>query len=189
MVRIHDFVDKIQPAQQIRKAFRLEQHRPVADAAPLLHGADPLAEQLILGRFLLLGLRKVGLRLCDQCFVIRDLGLRVGDLGLQIDDLLVQQRLFLQRVGLFVRQCAELVLQVLLLLGQLVGILLQRVNIRLRHGQCSGRQLRPQRPEQAQKGQQGTEYPPEASPFVLFHAALLIPAKTSGSPKGCRRCR
>ena len=130
-VIVHDLVDKVQTAQQVGKAVGLEQHRPIADGAPLLHFPDPLAEQLVLSLLPLLGVRQFGFRLRNKGVVVGDLSLRVADLGVGVGDLVIQKGLFLHRRRLVVLQTVELALDLLLLFIQTGGVPLQGVDIRL----------------------------------------------------------
>ena len=95
-----DLVDKVDPAQQIRKARRLEQHRPVRERAALLLAAHLLAEELVLRLFLLLVLGQLALE--------RNLGAGVVDLRLQQIILLVEDVLLGEGVGLAALQLGEL---------------------------------------------------------------------------------
>ena len=113
---LHDLVDEVHAAEEVRKARGLEQHGPVGHGAPLLLLPHLAAEQLIL--LLLL------------CLVFGDAVLGVLDLQLQQVDLLgndggllVQQLLLLQGLGLVGLDLVQLLLDLLLFgpgLGQLV---------------------------------------------------------------------
>ena len=96
-----DLVDKVDPAQQIRKARRLEQHRPVRERAALLLAAHLLAEELVLRLFLLLVLGQLALERGN-------LGAGVVDLRLQQIILLVEDVLLGEGVGLAALQLGEL---------------------------------------------------------------------------------
>ena len=101
LVVLGDLVDKVDPAQQIRKARRLEQHRPVRERAALLLAAHLLAEELVLRLFLLLVLGQLALERGN-------LGAGVVDLRLQQIILLVEDVLLGEGVGLAALQLGEL---------------------------------------------------------------------------------
>ena len=183
LVRVHDLVDKVQPAQQVRKAVRFEKHGPIADGAPLLHGPDPLAEQLVLGRFPFLGVQQLCLRLGDQLRVSADLALHIGYLTAEHADLAIQQFLFLHIVGDIIRQRADLALKLFLLLAQITGVVLQLVDVRLGHRQRR-RQIHAQHADRQQQCRQHLEDPPRS--FRMFHGTFLTPAGTSEWRTSCR---
>ena len=116
LIVLHDLVDKIHAAQQVRKARGLEQHGPVGHGAPFLLLPHLAAEQVVL----LLLLRLV---LGDPVLGVLDLHLQQVDLLGNDGGLLVQQLLLLQGLGLVGLDLVQLLLDLLLFgpgLGQLV---------------------------------------------------------------------
>ena len=75
LVVIHDFVNKIDAAEQIGKAGGLKDDFPIGHCSVLFHGPHPLAKQLILGLLFFFRLADLLLRLRDQCFILADLHL------------------------------------------------------------------------------------------------------------------
>ena len=115
LVGVHDLVDIVETGQHVRETGSTEEDGPVADLAPLLHGPDPVAEQLVLCRLPLLRVRQLRFCLDDQLLISADLCLHIPDLSAGVVDLLVQLLLPGQHRRLVIGQAVQLLLQVLLL--------------------------------------------------------------------------
>ena len=90
VVIVHDLFHHHGVVQQVGKIVGAEQDGPVGDLPLLLHLPHPLAEQLVLGPFLLLRRRQLCLLLGDELVILGDLGRNVVDLRLGRIDLLLQ---------------------------------------------------------------------------------------------------
>ena len=72
LVAVHDLADEVHGAEQVGKARRVEQHRPVGDGAALFHRAHTLAELFVLARLFLFVFADLLLGLLDERFVLAD---------------------------------------------------------------------------------------------------------------------